>query len=117
MARRLLIVDDNAAFRRLARRLLEAEGYEVVGAAEGAGQALAVARDLAPEIVLLDVNLPDGNGFELTEALARECPGAAVLLTSTRGRPDFGRLALESGARGFLPKDELSGAELNRLLG
>jgi DNA-binding NarL/FixJ family response regulator len=96
---------------------LESDGYEVVGAAGDAGEALAVAGELAPDVILLDVNLPDASGFELAARLARERPRTAVLLTSTRGRPDFEQLALTSGARGFVPKDDLSGAELDRLLG
>jgi DNA-binding NarL/FixJ family response regulator len=113
---RLLIVDDNPDFRRLARRLLESEGYEVVGAVHDGTEAIAVARELWPDVVLLDVNLPDGSGFDVAARLFRERPSAAVLLTSTRGRHDFERLALQSGARGFVPKDELSRAQLERLL-
>jgi CheY-like chemotaxis protein len=98
MGRRLLIVDDNPSFRRLARRLLEGEGYEVIGEAESAHEALDATRELSPEVVLLDVNLP------------------AVLLTSTHGRGDFEQLAESCGACGFVPKDELSGREVARLL-
>jgi CheY-like chemotaxis protein len=111
-----LIVDDNRDFRHFARRLLEGEGYEVVGAAGDAHEALAVVGELAPEVVLLDVHLPDASGFEVAARLASEQPATAVLLTSTRGRQDFEQLALASGARGFVPKDDLSGAELDRLL-
>jgi DNA-binding NarL/FixJ family response regulator len=116
VGRRLLIVDDNPDFRRLARQLLEGDGYEVVGVACDAREALATAAELAPEVVLLDVNLPDTSGFEVAARLARELPGTAVLLTSTHGRPDFEQLALANGARGFVSKDDLSGAELDRLL-
>jgi DNA-binding NarL/FixJ family response regulator len=112
----LLIVDDNPGFRRLARRLLEADGYDVVGVACDGGGALAAAGELVPEVVLLDVNLPDASGFAVAAQLARERPELAVLLTSTRGRPDFEELALANGARGFVSKDDLSGAELDRLL-
>jgi CheY-like chemotaxis protein len=117
VGRRLLIVDDNPVFRRLARELLEADGYEVVGVACDAREALVAAGELMPEVVLLDVNLPDASGFELAAKLAREQPAVSVLLTSTRGRPDFEQLALANGARGFVSKDNLSGAELDRLLG
>jgi DNA-binding NarL/FixJ family response regulator len=116
MRRRVLIVDDNADFRRRATRMLEADGYEVVGTAPDARAALAAAEELGPEVVLLDVNLPDGSGFDVAARLARERPGTAVLLTSTHGRADYGQLALARGARGFVPKDDLSGAELDRLL-
>jgi DNA-binding NarL/FixJ family response regulator len=114
---RLLIVDDNPDFCRFARRLLETEGYEVVGVAGDAAHALAVAEDVAPEVVLLDVNLPDASGFELAARFARERPGVAMVLTSTRGGAEFDRLAASCGARGFVPKDRLSGAELDRRLG
>jgi CheY-like chemotaxis protein len=114
--RRLLIVDDNRDFLRLAPRLLGGGGYDVVGVASNARDALATARELAPEVVLVDVNLPDASGFDLAARLARVCPGSAVLLTSTRGGGEFDELALAAGAVGFLPKDELSGAELDRLL-
>jgi DNA-binding NarL/FixJ family response regulator len=113
----VLIVDDNPAFRRLARRLLEAEGYRVVGVACDAGEALAAAGELVPEVILLDVNLPDASGFEVAARLARERPHVSVLLTSTHGRHDFEQLALANGARGFVSKDDLSGTELDRLLG
>jgi CheY-like chemotaxis protein len=116
MRRRLLIVDDNTDFLRLARRLLDGGGYDVVGAASSAREALATSRELAPEVVLVDVNLPDASGFDLAARLARERPGSAVLLTSTRGGGEFEQLALAAGAVGFVPKDELSGAELDRLL-
>jgi DNA-binding NarL/FixJ family response regulator len=116
MPARLLIVDDNPKFRRLARRLLEGDGYQVVGAASDAREGLLAVDELGPEVVLLDVNLPDASGFAVASQLARERPGMAVLLTSTHGRGDFEQLALACGARGFVPKDDLSGAVLDRLL-
>ena|ERR671930_121972 len=116
MRHRILIVDDNPRFRRLVRRLLEGEGYEVVGAAESAQEALVAARELSPDLVLLDVSLPDGSGFEVAATISRERPEAVVLLTSTHGRSEFEQLAERSGARAFVPKDELSGKELARLL-
>ncbi|HET7051276.1 MAG TPA: response regulator transcription factor [Solirubrobacteraceae bacterium] len=116
MSRRVLIVDDNPGFRRLARRLLEDDGFEVVGAVGDASQALLATGELAPEVILLDVNLPDASGFALAARIARERPGVAVLLTSTHSHQDFDELAVSSGALGFLPKDDLSGAEVERLL-
>lgn len=117
MSRRLLIVDDNRDFRRLARRLLDAQGFEVVGAARNASEALTAAGAVAPDVVLLDVNLPDASGFDVAARLVRERPSVAVVLTSTRSAHDFDQLAVASGARGFVPKDDLSAAELDRLLG
>jgi DNA-binding NarL/FixJ family response regulator len=84
MGLRLLIVDDNPDFRRFAARLLEDDGYEVVGTAQDASGALAAVREFSPEVVLLDVGLPDASGFQVAAWLARERPNAAVLLTSTR---------------------------------
>ncbi|MGN6168141.1 MAG: response regulator [Solirubrobacteraceae bacterium] len=108
-------MDDNPDFRCLARRLLESHGYEVVGDAGDASDALAAAGRLSPEVVLLDVTLPDGSGFELAARLVRERPGLVVLMTSTRAGDDFAELAEASGAAGFVPKDDLSAAAVDRL--
>jgi CheY-like chemotaxis protein len=113
---RVLIVDDNAGFRRLAGGLLESEGCQVVGAVENGSEALAAVRRLAPDVVLLDVHLPDASGFELAALLVREGPGPIVVLTSTHARDDFDQLAAQSGAQGFVSKDDLSGATIQRLL-
>ncbi len=113
----LLIVDDHPSFRATARVLLESEGFEVVGEAEDGSSALEAVAALHPQIVLLDVQLPDLDGFEVAARLA-ELNGAspAVILTSSRDRVDFGSLVEESGALGFVPKAELSGAALLSLL-
>ena len=111
-----MIVDDNPDFRRFAAQLLGDDGYEVVGTAEDASGALAATCEFSPEVVLLDVGLPDASGFEVAASLARERPSTAVLLTSTHDCRDFEQLALQTGARGFVPKDELCGAALDRLL-
>jgi DNA-binding NarL/FixJ family response regulator len=110
----VLIVDDHAAFRASARRLLELDGFDVVGeAADGAG-ALDLVDRLDPELVLLDVALPDLSGFDVAERLA---PGRSkVVLTSSRAQRDLGRRVQRSGALGFISKDELSGEGLDRLL-
>jgi DNA-binding NarL/FixJ family response regulator len=117
MATTVLIVDDHPSFRAIARALLEAEGLEVVGEAEdGAGAILAVAA-LRPDLVLLDVQLPDIDGFEVTAQLtALNGSSPAVVLTSSRDLCDFGPLVSESGARGFVPKAELSVARIAALL-
>jgi two-component system nitrate/nitrite response regulator NarL len=116
MARRLLIVDDNAAFCRFATLLLQDDGYEVVGTARDTSEALAAVRQLAPEVVLLDVHLPDESGFDVAARLAAEQPALAVLLTSTYDGEDFAQLARQSGARGFVAKDELTAAALEQVL-
>jgi len=116
VAVRVLIVDDHSSFRRAARRLLEGEGYEVVGEAEDAAAALAAVEETRPELVLLDVQLPDLDGFELTERLVALDPDVQIVLTSSRDVEDYGRYVESSAARGFVPKAELSGATLAALL-
>jgi DNA-binding NarL/FixJ family response regulator len=113
----LLIVDDHPGFRSLARRLLEAGGFEVVGEAADGSAAVAVARELRPDVVLLDVQLPGIDGFEVTARLRDGEAGPAVVLTSTRDRADYGERVERCGARGFVPKAELSGAAVRAILG
>ena len=113
---RVLIVDDHATFRATARQLLEAEGYEVVGeAADGASALEAVAR-LHPDIVLLDVQLPDMDGFEISRRLCGNGASLKIVLTSSRDASEFGDLVGVCGSRGFIPKGELSGGRLAELL-
>lgn len=113
----VLIVDDHATFRRSARMLLEAEGYEVIGEAEDGRSGLSEAESLGPDVVLLDVFLPDVDGFEVASELTGRGLALVVVLTSSRDGRDFGPLVAESGARGFIPKTELSGASLAALVG
>lgn len=98
--------------------LLEAEGFEVVGEAESGAQALRMAADLHPDWLLLDVQLPDLDGFEVAARLVGEVDGEApaVVLTSSRDRSEYGSLIEMSGAVGFVPKGELSGDALRSLL-
>ena len=124
MATTVLIVDDHPSFRATARMLLEAEGYDVVGEAPDGHSALECAGRLAPQVVLLDVNLPDLDGFAVASRLtaaagAAGAPAGArpqVVLISSRDGSDYGPLVLASGARGFIPKGELSGAALEAVL-
>jgi CheY-like chemotaxis protein len=111
----VLIVDDHPSFRANARALLESEGFEVVGEAEDGESALRAVAELAPELVLLDVQLPDIDGFEVARRLTH-ADGPAVILVSSRDGSDFGPLVERCGARGFIPKAELSGAALSALL-
>jgi DNA-binding NarL/FixJ family response regulator len=112
----VLIVDDHAGFRLSARRILEVDGYEIVGEAEDGRSAIEAARRLDPDIVLLDVNLPDLDGFEVARQIAKEPGAPAIVLTSSHDREDFGESLPHSGAAGFVPKDELSGAAVAALV-
>lgn len=116
MPHTVLIVDDHPSFRASARLLLESEGWNVVGEAADGARAIAAARELEPDLVLLDIQLPDCDGFEVSSRLAANGPCPAVILVSSRDREDYGSLASRSGARGFIPKAELSGAALEALL-
>jgi DNA-binding NarL/FixJ family response regulator len=111
VSRRILIVDDHPGFRASARRMLEAGGFEVVGEAGDGAAAVQAARDLSPDVVLLDVQLPDANGIDLAGTLTANGP-AAVILTSSRPPDQLGPELTRSGARGFIPKDELSAAAI-----
>lgn len=96
--------------------LLEAEGYDVIGEAVDGAAAVRFARSLRPDVVLLDVQLPDADGFHVAERLLAHPTAPAVVLTSSRDRCDYGQLVARSGARGFLPKAELSGEGIRALL-
>jgi DNA-binding NarL/FixJ family response regulator len=113
----VLIVDDHAGFRLLARRMLSAAGYEVVGEAGDGASALESARRLRPGIVLLDVQLPDLDGFEVARRLARAGLGASTVLVSTRDAGAYRRRLSDSPVLGFIPKSELSGPALAKLVG
>ena len=109
VASRVLVVDDHASFRAVARRLLDHAGYEVVGEAPDGARALVLAGDLLPELVLLDVHLPDMSGFAVAERLAGT---TTVVMTSTHDEPELDELARSHGAWGFIPKGLLSPAGL-----
>jgi DNA-binding NarL/FixJ family response regulator len=112
----VLVVDDHPSFRATARMLLEAEGYEVVGEAPDGLSGVDAARELRPDVVLLDVNLPDIDGFEVAARLTNGGGGPVVVLVSSRDGSDFGPLVARSGARGFISKGDLSGAALAEVL-
>jgi DNA-binding NarL/FixJ family response regulator len=117
MGRSVLIVDDHVGFRRSARRLLESAGFVVVAEADNAAGALAAAAALLPDVVLLDVHLPDGNGFDVASRLATATPAAVVILTSSRDASDYLSRLPASTARGFIGKSELSVARILALAG
>lgn len=116
MPARVLIVDDHAGFRSTARRALELEGWDVIGEAPDGRSGLDEAERLEPQVVLLDIGLPDMSGLDVARALHDRDPGVAIVVVSTRDASDYRELAVESGARGFLSKAELSGAALDELL-
>jgi len=116
MARTVLVVDDHAGFRAQARILLAAAGFDVVGEAQDATGALTAARTLRPHVVLLDIQLPDGNGFDVARALLDDGDPPAVILVSSREESDYGAQVTRSGARGFISKADLSAQGLAALL-
>jgi DNA-binding NarL/FixJ family response regulator len=113
----VLIVDDHPGFRASARRMLEASGYAVVGEAADGAAAIAAVSELGPDLVLLDVQLPDLDGFEVAAQLRALGEQVEVVLTSSRERCDFGSAIDESPARGFIAKSDLSGPALAELVG
>lgn len=116
MARTVLIVDDHAEFRASARSLLEAEGFVVIGEAEDGASALRLAVTVRPDIVLLDIALPDLDGFTVAQQLARSPGAPEVVLVSSRERNMYGKRIDAAPVRGFLSKRELSGAALEALV-
>jgi len=112
----ILIVDDNARFRSRAKRWLEAAGFAVVAEAADGRSALEATREHRPAVVLLDVELPDMSGLSVAARLTSEPNAPAVVLTSTHDPSDYGDRAARCGARGFVPKAELSGQALSELL-
>jgi DNA-binding NarL/FixJ family response regulator len=116
VSRRILIVDDHAGFRASARRMLEAGGFEIAGEAQDAASARAAVSELVPDVVLLDVQLPDEDGIALAAELAANGNAPDIVLCSSRDADELGPGLTRSGARGFLTKDELSPARIRRLL-
>ena len=113
----VLLVDDHAGFRAQARTLLAAAGFDVVAEADDASAALVAARTFRPEVVLLDVQLPDGNGFDVARAILDGDDPPVVILISSREASDYGARIGRSGVRGFISKAELSGSAIKALLG
>jgi DNA-binding NarL/FixJ family response regulator len=111
----VLIVDDHAGFRRAARAVLEAEGYDVVAESATGGEALEAAERVQPTLVLLDIGLPDIDGIEVAARLTTADRELAVVLTSSRDAADYWSLLERSGARGFIPKAEICGAAVAAL--
>jgi DNA-binding NarL/FixJ family response regulator len=113
----VLIVDDHPSFRATVKALLTADGFDVVGEAENGRSALEAVKRLKPDLVLLDVQLPDMDGFTIAKELCRHNGiGPKVVLTSSHDESDFGPIVARCGAAAFVPKGELSGAALRAVL-
>jgi CheY-like chemotaxis protein len=112
----LLIVDDHVVFRTMARAALSGS-FQLLGEASDGAEALALSQELRPDVVLLDVHLPDADGFAVATALAAQDHRPVVVLTSSRDPGDFGSLVEESAVRGFIEKERLSADALIELLG
>ena len=113
----LLIVDDSRAFRVQARSLFEADGFAVIAEAADLATALAAWREARPQVVLLDVNLPDGDGFALVDQLEADGVRPVVVLMSSRDAATYRRRLARTRAAGFIVKDELSGDAIRALMG
>jgi len=113
---RVLIIDDNSAFRAAARQLLERSGFTVVAEAETGNEGVEKAKLHGPGLALVDVQLPDCDGFAVAEQLFRLVPAPRVILTSSLDGSDFGALVAGSSALGFIPKADLSARTIDALL-
>jgi DNA-binding NarL/FixJ family response regulator len=117
MSKTVLIVDDHPSFRASARRMLEADGYQVVGEAEDGAAAVVAVQRLRPELVLLDVRLPDIDGFEVAKSLLEtNARPPQVVLTSSHDSTDMVDAIAASGVCGFIPKNELTASGFAALL-
>jgi DNA-binding NarL/FixJ family response regulator len=113
----ILLVDDHAGFRATARRMLERDGWSVVGEAHDGSAAIAAVAALAPDVVLLDIGLPDIDGFAVAERLAAvDAARPDVVLVSSRDREAYGDRVAASHARGFIAKGDLDGYALLALV-
>ena len=113
---RVLIVDDDPSFRETAALVLEERGYQVIGQADSVASAREAVEQLQPDALLLDVNLPDGDGLSLAEELRGVDAPQRILITSSDAWAASPQVVTRSGAAGFLPKTELAVADLDRYL-
>ncbi len=116
MTRSVLIADDHPGFRHAARALLESEGFSVIGEAEDGPGAVSAAESLAPDIVLLDIQLPRMDGFEVARRIYERESAPIVILVSTRAASDYGKLLEDVPALTFIGKSELSATRLAAVL-
>jgi len=112
----ILIIDDDPRFRTQARDVLEADGFVVIGQAVDGASGLEAAQSLRPDFVLLDIGLPDVDGFEVARALALDRPAPLVVLTSSRDARSYGRRLSNGDCLGFIPKEQVSGASIRALV-
>ena len=113
----ILIVDDDPRFRMQARHVLEADGFVVIGEAADGASGLEAAQALQPDLVLVDIGLPDIEGFEVARTLAVNGPPPSVVLTSSRDARAYGRRLANGHSLGFIPKERISGAAIRALVG
>ena len=112
----ILIIDDDPRFRTQARVVLEADGFVVIGQAVDGASGLEAAQSLEPDFVLLDIGLPDVDGFDVARAMALHRPAPFVVLTSTRDARAYGRRLTDGQHLGFIPKEQISGAAIRALV-
>ena len=112
----VVVVDDQAPFRLAARAVLRlTEGFELVGEAENGLEALTLVDTLKPDLVLMDINMPEMGGIEATRQIVAELPSTVVILCSTYGVNDLPPEAATSGARAYVHKEQLSAKTIKRL--
>jgi len=116
VSRDVVIVDDHSGFRDQARQLLERMGYRVVGEAATGSEALREVHRLRPDVVLLDIQLPDVDGIVVAASMTSSPPAPTVVLVSTRDQADYGPRLDGCGAVGFIAKTDLSADSLMALL-
>jgi two-component system, NarL family, nitrate/nitrite response regulator NarL len=112
----IVIIDDDPRFRSQARELLAADGFSVIGEAGDGATGIEAAQTLRPDFVLLDVGLPDVEGFEVARVLAVDGPPPYVVLTSSRDARAYGRRLASATVLGFIPKERISGPAIRALV-
>src|ERR1700691_5080503 len=112
----VIVVDDQAPFRLAAKAVLRrAKGFELVGEAENGLEAVTLAEAVHPDLVLMDINMPEMGGIEATRRIMAELPETVVVLCSTYGVGDLPPEAATSGARAYVHKEQLDAATIQRL--
>jgi pilus assembly protein CpaE len=112
----VIVVDDQAPFRLAARAVLRrTAGFELVGEAGNGLEAITLAEDVHPDLVLMDINMPEMGGIEATRQIMAELPETVVILCSTYGVSDLPPEAATSGARAYVHKEQLDATTIRRL--